>query len=157
MATNRGTTTLQDFAPLWDAMDRFMTDSFSTMRNWPDLQATRPRNLPLEMYETPDEFVVRAWTPGVPPDDLTVEFDNGVLTLRAKAEVPELKDGWKAYLAEFPYGESVRQLRLPRAIDVDAIQSTVEHGILTLRLPKTAASKPKRIEISGPAQLGSGN
>lgn len=157
MALDRGTTTLSEFAPLWDAMDRFMTDSFSTVRGWPEWQSRRPRALPLEMYETPDEFVVRAWAPGVAPDDLTVEFDSGVLTIRAKAEVPELKDGWKAYLAEFPYGESVRQIRLPRQVDVDAIASTFEHGILSLRLPKTAASKPKRIEISAPAQLGSGS
>ena len=157
MAIRRDTTTLQDFAPLWDAMDRFMTDSFSTMRGWPDVQPGRARSLPLEMYETPDEFVVRASAPGVRPDDLTVEFDDGVLTLRATSQVPELKEGWKAYLAEFPYGEFVRQLRLPRAVDMEAIESAFEHGILTIRLPKAAASKPKRIEISAPAQLGSGS
>lgn len=149
-------TSLQEFTPLWDAMDRFMTDSFTTMRGWPDWQSNRPRTLPLEMYETPEQFIVRAYAPGVTPDDLQVEFDNGVLTIRAKSEVPELQDDWKAYLAEFPYGEFVRQLRLPRMVDVDLIESTFEHGILTLRLPKTAAAKPKRIEIKAPAQLGSG-
>ena len=150
-------TGLQEFAPLWDAMDRFMTDSFATMRGWPDVQANRPRTLPLEMYETPDRFVVRAYAPGVTPDALAVEFDDGVLTIRAKADVSELQEGWKAYLAEFPYGEFVRQLRLPRTIDVDAIESSFEHGILTLRLPKTAQAKPKRIEIKAPAQLGTGS
>lgn len=147
---------LHDFTPLWDAMDRFITDGFSAARGWTDWSANGPRALPVELYETPDQFVVRAYAPGVMPDDLAVEYDGGMLTIRAKTAVPELKDGWRTYLAEFPYGEFIRQLRLPRTIDVDAIESKFEHGILTLVLPKTAESKPRRIEIKAPAQLGTG-
>jgi HSP20 family protein len=155
VALNR-VNTLQDVMPLWDVMDRFITDTFGSDRGWGTWQANSPRSLPLEVYETPDQFVVRAFAPGVMPDNLNVEFDAGTLTIRAKSEVPELKDGWKAYVAEFPYGEFVRQLRLPRKVDVEHVQSTFEHGVLTLSLPKVAEARPHRIEIRTPAQIGTG-
>ncbi|HVL52843.1 MAG TPA: Hsp20/alpha crystallin family protein [Vitreimonas sp.] len=147
---------LQDFTPLWDVMDRFITDSFATPRDWSNWATTAVRSMPLEVYETPDQFIVRAFAPGVMPEQLSVEYDAGTLTIRAKTEVPELEEGWKPYLAEFPYGEFVRQLRLPRKVDVDGIQSTFEHGVLTLAMPKVAEARPHRIEIRTPAQLGSG-
>ena len=150
---------LQDFMPLWDVMDRFVTDAFTTGKGWSDWTGQGMRTLPLEVYETPEQFVVRAFVPGVGPDQLSVEYDGGVLTIRARTEVPELKDGWKAYLAEFPYGEFTRQLRLPRRIDIDNVHSTFEHGVLTLELPKVAEARPHRIAIgtpAAPAQIGSG-
>ena len=147
---------LQDFMPLWDAMDRFVTDTFGTNQGWSGWSANGMRSLPLEVYETPDQFVVRAFTPGATADNLAVEFDGGVLTIRAKMDVPELKEGWKTYLAEFPYGEYVRQIRLPRKVDTEGVQSTFENGVLTLALPKAAEARPHRIEIQTPAQLGSG-
>jgi HSP20 family protein len=146
---------MQDVMPLWDVMDRFITDTFRPDRGWTSWQSA-PRSLPLEVYETPDQFVVRAFAPGVLPENLNVEFDNGTLTIRARTEVPELKEGWQPYLAEVPYGEFVRQLRLPRKIDIEQVQSTFEHGVLTLALPKVAEARPHRIEIRTPAQLGTG-
>lgn len=148
---------LQEFMPLWDAMDRFVTDTVGTQRGWSNWTANGMQSLPLEVYETPDQFVVRAAAPGVTPDNLNVEYDAGTLTIRCKTEVPELKDGWKAYVAEFPYGEFVRQIRLPRKVDIEHIQSTFEHGVLTLGLPKVAEAKPHRIEVRTPAQLGTGD
>jgi HSP20 family protein len=148
---------LQDFVPLWDAMDRFVTDTFGTNQGWSGWSGNGMRSLPLEVYETPDQFVVRGFAPGVTSENLTVEFDAGVLTIRAKTEVPELKEGWKTYLAEFPYGEYVRQIRLPRKIDTEGVHSSFENGVLTLALPKAAEARPHRIEIQTPAQLGSGH
>jgi len=142
--------------PLWDAMDRFVTDTFGTQRGWSSWNGGTMQSLPLEVYETPDQFVVRAYTPGVTPENLSVEYDAGTLTIRCTTQVPELKEGWKAYLAEFPYGEFVRQIRLPRRIDTDGIESTFEHGVLTLSLPKVAEAKPHRIEVRPAAQIGAG-
>ena len=151
---------LQELMPLWDVMDRFVTDSFGPQRGWSNwsqggMQGAT-QSLPLEVYETPEQFVVRAAVPGVTPEHMNVEFDAGTLTIRCKTEVPELQEGWKAYLAEFPYGEFVRQIRLPRRIDAESIQSSFEHGVLTVNLPKVAEAKPHRIEIRPAAQLGTG-
>ena len=150
-------TPLQDFTPLWNVMDRFITDSFGPQSGWSGWDQGGFRTLPLEVYETPEQFVVRAVAPGVKPDDLSVEYDAGTLTIRAKTEAPELQEGWKAHLTEFGYGESIRQLRLPRKVDIDSAKSTFEHGVLTLMLPKVADARPHRIAIQTPAQLGTGN
>jgi len=144
-----------DFTPLWDAMDRLITDAFTTQRGW-TTWANGRQALPVEMYETPEEFVVRAYAPGVKPEDLSVEYEGGVLSIRGRTEAPELKDGWRVHLSEFGYGEFVRQFRLPRSIEIENARSTFEHGILTLVMPKAPEAKAKRIAINTPAQLGSG-
>jgi HSP20 family protein len=143
--------------PLWDAMDRFVTDTTGSQRGWSSWAGSGMQSLPLEVYETPDQFVVRAFTPGVTPENLNVEYDAGTLTIRCKTEVPELQEGWRAYVAEFPYGEFVRQVRLPRRVDTDGIQSSFEHGVLTLSMPKVAEARPHRIEVRPAAQLASGS
>lgn len=147
---------LGEFTPLWEAMDRLITDAFTTQRGWTSWANGR-QALPVEMYETPEEFVVRAYAPGVKPEDLSVEYEGGVLSIRGKTEVPELKEGWRVHLSEFGYGEFVRQFRLPRSIEIDNVRSTYEHGILTLVMPKAPEAKAKRIAIHTPAQLGSGS
>jgi HSP20 family protein len=145
----------QDFAPIWDAMDRFISDGFNP-RSWSTWRSGGLTTLPLEVYETPDTFVVRAVAPGVKPDDLTVEYDNGVLTIGGKVEAPETNEGWKVHFSEFPYGQFVRQVTLPRSIEIEQAQSNFEHGVLTLVLPKAAGARPKKIEITTPGQLTSG-
>jgi len=147
---------INEFTPLWDAMDRLITDAFTTQRGW-TTWATGQQALPVEMYETPEEFVVRAYAPGVKPENLSVEYEGGALSVRGKNEAPELREGWKVHLSEFGYGEFIRQFRLPRSIDIDNARSTFEHGILTLVLPKVAEARAKRIAIHTPAQLGSGS
>jgi HSP20 family protein len=148
---------LSEFAPLWQALDRFIEGTFDPRNGWTNW-TSRPQ-LPVEVVETPDEFVVRAAMPGMKPEQLAVEYDGGVLTIRAKNEVAELKDGWRVHLSEFAYGEAFRQFRLPRTIDVDQATSTFEHGILTLVLPKAADAKAKHIRIETPglaAQIDAG-
>jgi HSP20 family protein len=104
--------------------------------------------LPIDVYETQDDLVVRAHVPGVTPDELEVNYQQGVLTLRATTKPVEAKDGWRWYVRELGAGEVTRQITLPREIDVDHATASFENGVLTLTLPKSAAAKPRRIAIA---------
>src|SRR3954451_11036214 len=84
---------------------------------------------------------------GVSPDELEVNYQQGVLTLRATMKGVESQDGWRWYVREIGAGEVTRQITLPRGIDVDQASANFENGVLTLTLPKSATAKPRRITI----------
>lgn len=151
---------LRDFVTLREAVDRLFDESFVSPTRALSWSGTGNRPMPLEIYETPDDIVVRALTPGVTPDQLDVQYQQGVLTLRASTETPSAHDDWTWHVREFGYGEMIRTVTLPKEIDVDRANATFEHGVLTLRLPKAEQAKPRQIEISGAgyksAEIGSG-
>ena len=74
--TLNGFRPLREFMTLRDAMDRLFEDSFVTPDQWFNLTSngTGTGYLPLDIYETPDEVVVRAHVPGVMPDNLDVNY-----------------------------------------------------------------------------------
>lgn len=155
--TMTGFRPLRDFMTLRDAMDRFFDDSFLSSGRLFNLTGAGGGYLPLDVYETPDEIVVRAHVPGVTPENLEINYQQGVLTLHAKSTAPEVQESWRWYVNEISAGEVVRQISLPRHIDVDRASASFEHGVLTLQLPKTAEAKPKQIPISNaPQQIGAG-
>ncbi len=151
---------LRDFMTLRDAMDRLFEDSLVSPGRFFNIAGgtTGTGYLPLDIYETPDEIVCRAYVPGVTPENLDVNYQQGMLTLRAKSSAPEVDENWRWYVRELSTGEVIRQVSLPREVDVDQARASFEHGVLTLHLPKTAEAKPKQIKIGTAShQIGAGS
>jgi HSP20 family protein len=152
-----GYSPLRDVVTLRDAMDRIFDDRWVSPGSWLTWSATGLAYLPIDVYETSDAFVVRAVVPGVGPDGIDIQYQQGVLTLRTKTEAPELEDGATWLVHEIVAGQSLRQITLPRPIDVDAATSHFDDGVLTLNLPKTPDAKPKQIRIGRPPRPASGS
>ena len=155
MARN-GFSPLRDFMTLREGMDRLFEDRWVSPGSWLTWSSTGTTFLPLDIYETADDIVVRAVVPGVAPEGIDIQFQGGVLTLRATSVEPEIDSGAIWLVHEVVPGEFVRQVTLPRAIDADKARTTFENGVLTLTLPKTADSKPKQIKVESTAQIGAG-
>ena len=155
MARN-GFSPLRDFMTLREGMDRLFEDRWVSPGSWLTWSSTGTNFLPLDIYETADDVVVRAVVPGVAPDGIDIQFQGGVLTLRAKSFEPEIDSGAVWLVHEVVAGEFVRQVTLPGAIDADKARTTFENGVLTLTLPKTADSKPKQIKVESAPQIGAG-
>lgn len=135
-----------DFVTLRDAMDRLFEQSVVDPARLLSVAGTA---MPLEVYETPDDVVVKALVPGISPESLDITYNQGTLTLHAKSEVPKADQGWTWFLREIGYGEMTRSISLPVEVDVDSVQTTFEGGILTLRLPKAETARPKQIKVGG--------
>ena len=92
-----------------------------------------------------EAITLRADLPGVKKDAVEIDVREGVLTLSATVEpVPE---NWEPVYGEYPVGAFARRFSLGEKIDQDKINATMEHGVLTLVLPKIAAHQPRKIEI----------
>lgn len=145
---------LRDFMSLRDGMDRLFEDRWVSPGSWLTWSSMGTNYLPLDIYETADELVVRAVVPGVEPDGIDIQFQGGVLTLRAKSDEPALPEGSTWIAHEVMPGEYIRQVTLPRTIDADKAHTSFENGVLTLVLPKTADAKPKQIKVAAAKQIG---
>jgi HSP20 family protein len=140
-----------------DAMDRIFEDRWVSPGNWLPWSSAGTNYLPLDIYESADDIVVRAVVPGVSADGIDIQFQGGVLTLRAKSEEQEIPEGSTWLVHEVTPGEFIRQVTLPRAVEADAAKTTFENGVLTLTLPKTADAKPKQIKVEATKQIGAGS
>lgn len=123
--------------PLRDMLDQMFQESRRTMRE------TRGEPMPVNVHETADAVVVEAVLPGVKPDDVDVQTGEGVLTITARHSVEE-KD---YFHQEFRSVEFHRQLVLPADVKYDAATADLEHGVLTIRIPKVKAKPPEKIRV----------
>jgi HSP20 family protein len=87
---------------------------------------------------------------GIQADDLGIELENDLLTVRGERSHPYATDGgthaWERI--ERGFGRFERSLQVPRGLDPDAIEASLEAGVLTLRIPKPEQLKPKRVQIA---------
>lgn len=98
----------------------------------------------VDIYENDDEILLHAEMPGVTKDDISVNIDNGNLTLSGFRSMT--KDG-AAEWEEFGDIEYQRAFSVPQTIDVNKVSAELKDGVLALHLPKSEAAKPKTIEI----------
>jgi HSP20 family protein len=103
---------------------------------------------PVDLVEAEDHFVLKADLPGLNEEDVSIEVQDGSLTISGerKAEHEERARGW--YRIERAFGSFNRSLTLPDGVDADRIEASFSHGVLEVRIPKPEERKPRRIEIS---------
>ena len=99
----------------------------------------------VDIAETDNDFIVRTELPGVDKDDVHVNINNGVLTIKGEKK-SETKDA-KRHRVECAYGSFVRSFTLPQDVDVEKVEAGYKHGILNLTIPKQEKAKPKQIEV----------
>ena len=103
--------------------------------------------MPVEMYETPEELVVRVELPGVKKEDIDISVRDNYLIIKAekREEVEENRE--HVHIAERVYGKFERVIPLPADIDTENVKAKYENGILEIRFPKKSAVKEKKITI----------
>lgn len=101
----------------------------------------------VNVWANDHEVVLTAEIPGVDPAkvELTVHEDH--VTLKGEREAEKVADDVTCHRAERSTGAFVRSFRLPYDISSDQVTATSRHGVLTVRLPRAEASKPKHITV----------
>ena len=99
--------------------------------------------MPINVYEEDGVVIVEAALPGVTPDDVDVSCSDNVLTIRARAQVAD-----REYLhQEIRTSDYLRQIALADDCRFDQAEAAVEHGLLTVRVPKARPRAPEKIRI----------
>ncbi|MCK9296269.1 MAG: Hsp20/alpha crystallin family protein [Desulfobulbaceae bacterium] len=98
----------------------------------------------VDIYEDNDEILLNAELPGVAKEDVTVNVDNGKLTITG---IRKMFAAGAAKWAEFGDVEYRRIFSVPQTIDVAKVNAELRDGVLRLHLPKSETAKPRQIEI----------
>jgi len=101
----------------------------------------------VDIYEGTDhELVIKAELPDMKREDITVTFENSVLTLKGERKTEEIARERFQRLERF-HGTFTRSFTLPATVDAANISATYKDGVLTVRLPQRAEAKPKQIVV----------
>jgi HSP20 family protein len=109
----------------------------------------RPWTPPVDIYETDEALILKAELPGVSKNDVSIEIHQNTLVLRGqRRHEAEVKED-RYHRVERAYGSFQRSFMLPTLVDQEHVRATYRDGVLELRLPKSEATKPKRVAITG--------
>lgn len=127
------------------AMDRFFDDALRGNRQ--ALAAATTQRFPLDVHESKDAYVVIASLPGFNTENINISIEDDVLTITAERAQEEVTEGTNIVLSERRHGKFSRSIRLPQAINVDAVEANLDAGLLTLSLPKSPEAQPRLITV----------
>jgi len=101
----------------------------------------------VDIIESSEELLLRADVPGAAGKDIELDYENGVLTLRAKVE-PRQTDRGRCLLREYAVGDYYRAFEINEQIEAENISAECVNGVLTIHLPKARSAKPRRITVT---------
>jgi HSP20 family protein len=133
-----------ELVSLRQAMDRLFEDSFVRSGSWP----TERGAFPLDVSNAEDALVVEAALPGIRPEDVEITVEDGTLAIRGETRSERREGEGETLVQEIRRGSFARMVALPNGLEPDNASATFENGILTLRIPKAEALKPRQIRIS---------
>ncbi len=98
----------------------------------------------VDIYENENEILLYADMPGVVKENVSVNIDNGKLSLAGRRDISA---SGTARWEEFGQVIFVRNFSVPQTIDVERVAAELRDGVLKLHLPKSEEAKPRQIEI----------
>lgn len=103
-----------------------------------------------DVIETEREIRVQTEMPGLRRENIEIDVENNVLTIRGekREERSEGEEG-KYHIAERRYGTLARSFVLPRDVDSESIEAAFDNGVLTVKIPKSEQARRRRIEVGG--------
>jgi len=135
----RGLSTLQD------QFNRLFNESF---RNHSEESALTTWAPAVDIYETPNELVVKADLPDVNEKDIDVRVENNLLTIRGERKFEKSVSEENFLRVERTYGAFSRSFSLPNTVNAEAIGAEYKNGVLTVTLPKREESKPRQVKVT---------
>ena len=102
----------------------------------------------VDVWETDDAVVYAFDLPGVPQAAISVEVEDGALTVSATRERKQEVEHDRYHRVERRHGTFSRTVGLPQGVAEDAIKASYRDGVLEITVPKPEQVRPKRIEIS---------
>lgn len=102
---------------------------------------------PINVWEESDTLFVEAELPGMELQDLEISLTRGnELTVKGERK-PLVTESGVCHRCERGYGSFTRVIELPYFVDAEGVDAMLKHGVLTIKLPKSEAAKPRRIEL----------
>ena len=137
----------REIASLQNEMSRFMNGLLEgngrTSQNWVPA---------LDVWETENEIVYALDLPGIPEDKISVELDEGALTITAERERSQEESDDRFYRFERRFGTFTRTFGVPQGVSDGDVSADYRNGVLEVHVKKPEQPKPKRIQVGSSEQ-----
>lgn len=131
---------LEDFPGL-----RLFQDTVNRML---DQNAARPWVPAVDIFETENEWVLKADLPEVKLDDVDIQIEKGTLSLKGERKFQNTDNAKGYQRVERSYGTFARYFSLPETVDSEKVRADYNQGVLTVTLPKKEVAKPRTIKVN---------
>jgi HSP20 family protein len=122
-----------------DRLNNMLNDFYGMGRSWTPA---------VDIFETKDrEYVLKAELPDMKREDITVTFENNVLTLTGERKAAFDENDGTFHRSERAYGRFSRSFTLPATVDANRINAAYKDGVLTIRVPQREEAKPRQIAV----------
>lgn len=146
MSTTRET--FDAFAPLREAVTRFMEDGIVSPER---ALLMLGRTFPVDVLETPEEYVIEASLMGMRPEDVQITTAGNTITIRAGRKARERTEKDVTYLRRERVDRFIpdvgRTITLPAHIDPEKVKATYEHGVLAIHVAKDEGAREHTIPV----------
>ena len=126
---------------------------FNQLMNWEpffngaELTGLDEGTLPLDISEDEKNVIVRASVPGFAKEDIELEVNSGVLTIKATHNEEKEEKNERFYRRERRFNSMSRRVALPSTVEDNKTQAELKDGVLTLHIPKSEKSLPRKVQI----------
>lgn len=103
--------------------------------------------LTLDVYQTPNEVVIKSTIAGVRTDELDISINNDMVTIRGTREKEHEVEQKDYYYQELYWGSFSRSVILPVEVDADEATASMKNGILTIKIPKADREKHRKLKV----------
>jgi len=125
---------------------RVFEDAFTRLLSEP--RTGRPWSPAVDIFETENELVLKADLPEVPLQDINVHVENQTLTLSGERKFVSEDTSKGFHRIERSYGQFTRSFTVPATVDAEKVSAEYHDGVLTVKLPKKEAAKPRQVKIA---------
>jgi HSP20 family protein len=141
----RGKDVFSELTGMQQEMNRLFDEFFGERRT----EAVEGAWLPaVDVSETDTELVIRAELPGLTHDNIELNLQDNVLSLKGEKKQEQKEEKENFHRVERSYGSFSRSFTLPADVKASEIQATFKDGVLVITLPKAEEAKPKKIQIT---------
>ena len=127
-------------ASMRQAMEQMLDEEMT------ETPAEREMLLAVDVRASDEAYDISALVPGLDAEDLEIEVLNNTVTIRGEFKSVN-QENTKYLVCELPNGRFSRSLTLPTALDAGKTEAAIKNGVLTLRVPKAEAHRPKTIKV----------
>ena len=124
---------------------RLFEDALTRMMSEP--RSGRPWSPPVDILETENDLVLKADLPDIQSSDINIQVENQTLTIKGERKFNHDENGTGYHRIERSYGTFVRSFNVPSTVDTEKVSADYKNGVLTVKLPKKEAAKPRQVKV----------
>lgn len=144
--TSRHRNNVSEWPAPWGLPDEFnrMWQEMNRPFGWIEQSNANPA---MDVRETPEAFIIEADVPGMKKEEVQIEVQDNVVSLKGERWSQREENKKDYHLAERQVGSFRRSVAIPGGFDAAKVAAKFENGVLTITLPKQEEKKPRRIEV----------